>query len=133
MSTSTVRIALLVLAVLQAPAADAQRTVIRAGRMLDVRRGTLIRDVSIVVNDRRIVSVGATVTPVAGDRLIDLSSYTVLPGLIDGHVHLAIGGPPRDNALADLRAGFTTVVDLGARTTRLLQIRDSINAGLIPG
>jgi imidazolonepropionase-like amidohydrolase len=46
---------------------------------------------------------------------------------------LAIGGTPRDNALADLRAGFTTIVDLGARATRMLRIRDSINAGLIPG
>jgi imidazolonepropionase-like amidohydrolase len=57
----------------------------------------------------------------------------VLPGLIDAHVHLTIGGPVQSNALADLHAGFTTVVDLGARTTRLLGLRDSINAGLIPG
>ena len=113
--------------------AKAQRTVIRAGQFLDVRTGTVTRDVVIVVSDRRIVSVGTAVTPVAGDRAIDLSNYTVLPGLIDGHVHLAIGGQPRDNALADLRAGFTTVVDLGARTTRLLQLRDSMNAGSIPG
>jgi imidazolonepropionase-like amidohydrolase len=134
MTNTAMRIALIFVAALQLPAvAGAQRTVIRAGQLLDVRTGTLTRDVAIVVTDRRIVSVGATVMPAAGDRLIDLSNYTVLPGLIDGHVHLAIGGPPRDNALADLRAGFTTVVDLGARTTRLLQIRDSINAGLIPG
>jgi imidazolonepropionase-like amidohydrolase len=46
---------------------------------------------------------------------------------------LAIGGTPRANALADLNAGFTTIVDLGARATRLLKIKDSINAGLIPG
>ena len=66
-------------------------------------------------------------------RVVDLSAYTVLPGLIDAHVHLAIGGPVRENALADLRAGFTTVVDLGARTHRLLQLADSINAGHVPG
>jgi imidazolonepropionase-like amidohydrolase len=66
-------------------------------------------------------------------RTVDLSTFTVLPGLFDAHVHLVIGGPARDNALAILRAGFTTVVDLGARTTRLLRIRDSINAGSIPG
>ncbi|MGH8243863.1 MAG: amidohydrolase family protein [Steroidobacteraceae bacterium] len=53
--------------------------------------------------------------------------------MIDGHVHLAIGGTVAANALADLRAGFTTVVDLGARTHRLLQLRDSINAGHLPG
>jgi imidazolonepropionase-like amidohydrolase len=126
-------IAFLAALLMPASMAGAQRTVIRAGQLLDVRTGTVTRDASIVVTDRRIVSVGAAPTPVAGDRLIDLSKYTIVPGLIDGHVHLAIGGAVRDNALADLRAGFTTVVDLGARTTRLLQIRDSINAGLIPG
>ena len=134
MTYRTTGIALLILATLQLPSTSAaQRTLIRAGRLLDVRTGTVTRDVLIAVYDRRIGSVGVSVSPAVGDRLIDLSDYTVLPGLIDGHVHLAIGGTPRDNALADLRAGFTTVVDLGARTTRLLQIRDSINAGLIPG
>jgi imidazolonepropionase-like amidohydrolase len=113
--------------------AEAQRTVIRAGGLMDVTTGQVARNVIIVVEQRRIVSVGTAVTPGPADTAIDLSAYTVLPGLIDAHVHLAIGGPVRDNALADLKAGFTTVVDLGARTTRLLQIRDSINAGLIPG
>ena len=132
---TTMRVALVLLTALQVPlgVTEAQRTIIRAGQFVDVRTGTVTRDVLIVVSDRRIVSVGAAVTPAAGDRSVDLSKYTVLPGFIDGHVHLAIGGPPRDNALADLLAGFTTVVDLGARTTRLLQIRDSINAGAIPG
>jgi imidazolonepropionase-like amidohydrolase len=111
----------------------AQRTVIRAGRVVDVTTGQVARNVTIVVERRRIVSVGTAIAPGPADTVIDLSAYTVLPGLIDAHVHLAIGGPVRDNALADLKAGFTTVVDLGARTTRLLQIRDSINAGLIPG
>ena len=113
--------------------ADAQRVIIRAGRLIDVRTGQSARDATIVVTNGRISSVGPTVAPAAGDSVIDLSRYTVVPGLIDAHVHLGIGGTPRDNALADLRAGFTTVVDLGARTTRLLQIRDSINAGMIPG
>jgi len=57
----------------------------------------------------------------------------VLPGFIDAHVHLAIGNGVAASALADLRAGFTTIVDLGSRTTRLLQLRDSINAGFLPG
>jgi imidazolonepropionase-like amidohydrolase len=113
--------------------AGAQRIVIRAGRLVDVRAGTVSSNVTIVVRERHIVSVGTSVTPQPGDSTVDLSNYTVLPGLIDAHVHLAIGGAVRDNALADLRAGFTTVVDLGARTTRILSIRDSINAGFIPG
>ena len=113
--------------------ADAQRVIIRAGRLVDVRTGQSTRDATIVVSNGRIVSVGPAAAPAAGDSVIDLSRYTILPGLIDAHVHLAIGGAVRDNALADLRAGFTTVVDLGARTTRLLQLRDSINAGFITG
>ena len=123
----------------------AQRTVIRAGWLLDPATGTVARDQTIVVQGNRIVALGGLtpgprpgvsrgeLDPAPGDTLLDLSRYTVLPGLFDAHVHLVIGGPVRANALADLQAGFTTVVDLGARTTRLLPIRDSINAGLIPG
>ena len=89
----------------------------------------------ILIRKGRISEVipSAEYPPGLADSVVDLSQLTVLPGLIDGHVHLAIGGTVAANALADLRAGFTTVVDLGARTHRLLQLRDSINAGRIPG
>ena len=126
-------IALVALLSLSGSSAAAQRTIIRAGRLVDVRSGQITRDATIVVNNGRIVSVGPPTQVTAGDSVIDLTRYTVLPGLIDAHVHLGIGGTVRENALADLRAGFTTVVDLGARTTRLLQISDSINAGFIAG
>jgi imidazolonepropionase-like amidohydrolase len=116
-----------------APDAHAQRTVIRAARMLDVRDGQLIRDAVVVVEGGRIRSIGGAITPAPGDSVIVLENHTLLPGFIDGHVHLAIGGQPRANALADLRAGFTTIVDLGARTPRLARIKDSINAGHIEG
>ena len=125
-------VALVVTALLPRAGVSAQRTMIRAGRLLDVRTGQVARNMTITVEHGRIVSVNRAV-PAPGDSVVDLAGLTVLPGLIDAHVHLTIGGTPRDNALADLRAGFTTVVDLGARGTRLLQIRDSINAGLIPG
>jgi imidazolonepropionase-like amidohydrolase len=69
----------------------------------------------------------------AGAQVIDLSAYTVLPGLIDAHVHLIIGGPLRDNAMAALQAGFTTLVDHGARGDRPLRLRDSINSGGVTG
>ncbi len=108
-------------------------TVILAGRLLDPSTGVVSSNQRILVEGGRIVDVGPTVRQPADARTVDLSRYTVLPGLIDAHVHLSIGGTVRDNALADLRAGFTTVVDLGARTHRLLQLRDSINAGSIPG
>lgn len=113
--------------------AGAQRTVIRAGRLLDPVTGSVARDQYIVVERGRITAVSGTRQAAVGDSLIDLSGLTVLPGLIDAHVHLAIGGPPRRNALADLQAGFTTVLDLGDRTTRILRIRDSIEAGQMPG
>ena len=118
--------------VLYATAASAQRTLVRAGQLLDVSTGQLSPNRTIVVENGRISAIG-NVTPQTTDTVIDLSSFTVLPGLIDAHVHLAIGGPVRANALADLRAGFTTIVDLGSRTTRMLRIRDSINAGHVPG
>lgn len=111
----------------------AQPTVIRAGRLIDPLSGVALRDRFIVVENGRITSVGATLPVLYESRSIDLSHLTVMPGLMDAHVHLAIGGPVRENALATLQAGFTTVVDLGARTTHLLMIRDSINAGQITG
>jgi imidazolonepropionase-like amidohydrolase len=65
--------------------------------------------------------------------VIDAGRLTILPGLIDAHVHLAIGGSVRDNARADVRAGFTTVADLGSLSHRMLRLRDSINTGAIEG
>jgi imidazolonepropionase-like amidohydrolase len=132
--TTTLRVLLALPAlVIQGSTVFAQRTVIRAGRLLDVRTGQVAPDMMIVVENDRITAVGKVVAPQTTDRVVDLSAYTVLPGLIDAHVHLGIGGPPGANALADLRAGFTTIVDLGARTMRILRIRDSITAGQIPG
>jgi imidazolonepropionase-like amidohydrolase len=101
--------------------------------LLDPATGEVSTGRTIVVERNRISAVAAGLTPSGKDTVVDLSGYTVLPGLIDAHVHLVIGGPMRTTALADLQAGFTTVVDLGARSTRVLQFRDSINAGQIPG
>jgi imidazolonepropionase-like amidohydrolase len=108
---------------------------IRTGRILDPRTGQFEQGTVLLISRGRIMDVlpGARYSASLADSTIDLSAFTVLPGLIDAHVHLAIGGPVSHTALADLRAGFTTVVDLGARTLRLLRIRDSINAGLMPG
>ena len=109
--------------------------VVRAARVLDVRTGRYSGPTVILVSGTRITGL----LPAAGfdarnaQRVIDLGDMTVVPGLIDAHVHLAIGGPFRANALADLRAGFTTVADQGALTNRVLVLRDSINAGHIEG
>jgi imidazolonepropionase-like amidohydrolase len=127
------RLTAVTLTVVLAASVHAQATIIRAGRLIDPATGAVARDQFILVENGRIRSVSGSAPAAKATATIDLSSYTVLPGLIDAHVHLVIGGPVRTNAAAILNAGFTTVVDLGARTTRLLTIRDSINSGLIPG
>ena len=110
-----------------------QVVAIRAERVLDPATGRFATGQTILVEGGRIRAIGSGLAVPPGATVYDLPGLTVIPGLIDAHVHLAIGGTVRDNALADLRAGFTTVVDLGARTHRLLRLRDSINAGHIPG
>ena len=115
------------------PILAAQVIAIRAGRVLDPATGSALLNQVILVQQGRIGAIGPNVAIPRGSTIYDLSGATIVPGLIDGHVHLGIGGPVRENAMADLRAGFTTVIDLGARTHRLLRIRDSINAGEIPG
>ncbi|HJU75893.1 MAG TPA: amidohydrolase family protein [Gemmatimonadaceae bacterium] len=108
---------------------------IRTDRILDPRTGAYSSASVLLVGSGKVVDVlpGASYRPDLADSTIDLRGLTVLPGLIDAHVHLGIGGQPAANALTDLRAGFTTVVDLGARTQRILRVRDSIDAGLLPG
>jgi imidazolonepropionase-like amidohydrolase len=71
--------------------------------------------------------------PRPGDRLVDLGDVTLSPGLIDAHVHLSIGGPPRAAAAATLEAGFTTVADLGAVSQGIHLVPDSIAAGAWAG
>jgi imidazolonepropionase-like amidohydrolase len=109
-------------------------TVLRAAGYLDVVRGTIVRPAFVTVRGDRIVSVrnrSGAVPP--GAREIDLGSAILLPGLIDTHVHLTLGGPAAANAAATLAAGFTTVQDLGSLDYAALRVRDSIAAGLIPG
>src|SRR3954463_4751263 len=99
------RLALIVALTAAGASVGAQTTVIYAGALLDPATGRVERDQLIFVEGGRIRNVtpapsrfGAT----ANVQLLDFSKYTVLPGLIDGHVHLGIGGTPRDNAFADL-------------------------------
>lgn len=120
-----------------APARRAQSAdlFVRAAHWLDPVSGVLHGPVIVQIADGRIAKIAApdvvTVAPSASVR--DLGDATLVPGLIDAHVHLGIGGRPEANARADLRAGFTTVVDLGARTDAILRLRDRINRGEIDG
>jgi imidazolonepropionase-like amidohydrolase len=108
---------------------------LHAGRVLDPLTGRYPSATTILVSKGRIAALMPTAQfrPPMADSVCDLRDLTVLPGLIDAHVHLTIGGPVSANALADLRAGFTTVVDMGARGLRFVQLRDSINRGEILG
>ncbi|MGQ0558780.1 MAG: amidohydrolase family protein [Sphingosinicella sp.] len=121
-----------VLALAQAPATPPQTIIVHAGRLIADPGQPPRGPSTIVIRDGRIESVsdGLQAAP-AGARLIDLSSRTVLPGLIDAHVHLS-GNPTGDywreaidpdewgmvlgveNARTTLRAGFTTVRDVGS-------------------
>jgi imidazolonepropionase-like amidohydrolase len=139
----------------EAPAFDAARIAmqpapaegfaVRAGRLFDPRTGTNLANQVILIQGQRIVDVGPAdrVKVPAGARVIDLTSATVLPGLIDRHVHLMQNQEPNDAraliagehyALADLYAGFTTLQDMNSPFTyATVELRDAINKGLITG
>ena len=104
---------------------------VTSARLIDVVTGTVIPRGLVLVRGGRIAAVGSrdSIPIPAGSRVMDLGDATLLPGLIDGHVHLLLGGPPRANAEATLRAGFTTVQDLGALGYGNLRLRDSVAAG----
>jgi imidazolonepropionase-like amidohydrolase len=110
--------------------------VLQGGEYLDTRAGVLRPNGAIVVREGRIVEIHPPVKPLRlppGAKTLDLRGRTVLPGLIDTHVHLTLSGDPAANALATLRAGFTTVVDLGSADGAGLKLRDRVARGAIPG
>jgi imidazolonepropionase-like amidohydrolase len=129
-----------------------KRTVIRAGRVLDVRTGALRANQAIVIDGDKITQiVPAADAPASGvDVTIDLPDATLLPGLIDAHTHLtfelgslgyaglgistareALRGAR--NARVTLEAGFTTVRNLGAKDYADIALRDAINDGDVIG
>src|SRR5262245_47711524 len=114
---------------------------VRAARMVDVDRGRTVDDAVVLIAAGRIVAAGPArdVRVPDGVRTIDLGAATLLPGLIDAHVHLAWGPPTgaavvgADAARATLRAGFTTVRNLGSTAGADLALRDAIAAGRVEG
>ena len=135
-----------------AATAPAQRTLVRAGHLLDVKTGQLLNDQTIVVTGSTIQSIAPTPSVPAQptDTVLDLSSLTVLPGLIDVHTHLTMNtdfDPFREvtstsakeaingvaNARTTLMAGVTTVRNVGAYGFVDVDLRDAINAGQVPG
>jgi len=123
-------------------------TVIRAKAMLDVRAGVMREHPNVLVRGDRIASVsfGTKFKLPAGAKVIDLGDAVLLPGLIDAHVHLAwapadgdelvkpgINKQAANDARATLRAGFTTVRDLGSTKHADLLLRDAIARGELEG
>jgi len=132
--------------------ADDAVTVIRAGHLVDPDAGRVLDGQTIVVRDGVIVNVGLGIATPPGAHIVDLGSYTVLPGLIDTHTHLTLDAINRDplaelehtsaeralesvpNARAVLLAGFTTVRDLGSyRALVDVALRDAIRRGDVVG
>jgi imidazolonepropionase-like amidohydrolase len=142
------------LALSAAPLLAQDVTAIRAGQLLNPADGSLTKNAVIVVRNDRVEQVGANVAMPADARVIDLSAYTVLPGLIDSHTHILLqpedehGPPPVITksqafrtvqgvaaARKDLEAGFTTLRDVDSEGAGFadVAIRDAINKGIVPG
>lgn len=126
--------------------------VLRAARLLEIESGKVLSPGEVLVDGERIVAVGSSVGRPAGAELVDLGDTTLLPGLIDAHVHLFLH--PGDEAAqtlhesvaqrtilatlaaeADLLAGFTAERDMGTEGAESADtaVRDAIDAGLIRG
>jgi imidazolonepropionase-like amidohydrolase len=126
--------------------------VLHAARLLDVKKGQILKPGEVLVQGKRIVAAGTSVTHPAGAQVIDLGDRTLLPGLIDAHVHLFLHPGAEDlqtvqesvpqrtiNAVLaardDLMAGFTAERDMGTEGAGSADtaVRDAINEGRIPG
>jgi imidazolonepropionase-like amidohydrolase len=129
----------------------AQRTVIYCGKLIDPKAGQVLTEMSVIVTGNSITAVQKGYTaPAAGDKVIDLKNRTVMPGLIDAHVHLEDQGGPNAQlrgftmsesdiafqstvyAKTTLMAGFTTVRDVGGTGVNIA-LRNAIRKGLVVG
>jgi imidazolonepropionase-like amidohydrolase len=126
--------------------------VLHAARLLDIESGKLITPGEILVQDERIVEVGSSVKHPPSAQVIDLGDTTLLPGLIDAHIHLFLHPGAEDlqtveesvpertiiatlAARDDLLAGFTAERDMGTEGAGSADtaVRNAINSGAIPG
>ena len=133
----------------QTPAAP---IVLHAAHLLDVAHGALLTPGEVLVRGNKIVEAGKSVTREPGAQVIDLGDTTLMPGLIDAHVHLflhpgaedsqtIVESVPQRTILAelaardDLMAGFTAERDMGTEGAGSADsaVRNAINQGLIPG
>ncbi len=136
---------------LGAQAGFSQKTYIHCGQLIDVKTGKVLPSMTIVVEGKKVSSVtNGYAQPGSGDKLIDLKSKTVMPGLIDMHVHLE--SETKKGAVADrfttnppdiafgsikfanitLQSGFTTVRDLGGSGVNIA-LRNAVARGEVQG
>ena len=137
--------AIVVLASAVAAYAQGQVTAVRAGKMFDPKSGANLTNQVVLISGDKITDVGPAdkVTIPAGAKVIDLSKATVLPGLIDGHVHLtdAQGNLQHQmmvalfSATSSLNAGYTTLVAMGSHGGGFadVELKKAIQAGLVKG
>jgi imidazolonepropionase-like amidohydrolase len=130
----------------------ARPIVLHAARLLDVETGRVLRPAEILVRGERIVEVGATVSHPADAETIDLGDRTLLPGLVDAHIHLFLHPGAEDlqtveesvpqrtliavqAAREDLMAGFTAERDMGTEGAGSADtaVRNAIDSGMFPG
>jgi imidazolonepropionase-like amidohydrolase len=145
-----------------APVHAAEQWIVRAGKLIDVERGRVLNDQAVRIEGDRIISIGdfnpnpsASLggdAAASGERVIDWSAFTVLPGLMDMHTHLVgdissadIAAPLYSSAAEDalkgvanarstLHAGFTTVRDVGCyRAFADVALRNAIDRGIVEG
>ncbi|HKW76173.1 MAG TPA: amidohydrolase family protein [Terriglobales bacterium] len=136
----------------QQPSTSPHVVVLRAARLLDVESGKILAPAEILVEGERITAVGTSVHHPSGAEVIDLGDRTLMPGLIDAHVHLFLHPGAEDlqtveesvpqrtitatlAAKADLMAGYTAERDMGTEGAGSADtaVRNAINQGLIPG
>jgi imidazolonepropionase-like amidohydrolase len=125
---------LILLLLVACASAFAQETrTLTARWILDVERGEAIENGIIIVKGDRIATLARKGEIAPAGEEINLGDVTLMPGMIDAHVHLLLGGTGEANARATLRAGFTTVQDLGALNYANIKIRNAIREGKFPG
>jgi len=146
----------MVAAVLTGPLCHAQQQpaplVVHAARLLEIDTGNLLQPGEILIDGHTIREVGKTVQHPTAARVLDLGDTTLMPGLIDAHIHLFLHPGAEDlqtveesvpwrvilaeqAARDDVMAGFTAERDMGTEGAGSADtaIRDAINRGLIPG
>ena len=132
--------------------AQAHPTVLHAARLLDVETGRIVSPGEVLVENGRIAAVGTQVAHPAGAETLDLGDRTLMPGLIDAHIHLFLHPGAEDlqtveesvpqrtliavaAAKDDLLAGFTAERDMGTEGAGSADsaVRNAINQGMFPG